>query len=510
MGSGRTANDWALPTPRDRRTQLVVLAARLGGPLSMHAAQARGGKATRLVSALAGSESSRGIRDIAISMLPQVFGAVTGFLGSVVLARGLDPLELGRYALASSLALVATTFSDLGIGQTAIRFASRAVADRDIPRQHLVLRWALKVRLLQSLAVTVVFLLISPLIVGALWHDPGGVPLARLALFGGALGVFVTVPQIYFQSMGRFGVNAAVTSLQRGISFLGILLLAFFQIWSVKAVLVASLGATLVAASVFLALVPRTALWPLVGEQARLSSVAPGGGQGSRGHGENAREFASYMMLASLIVMLTMQADVWLMGYYLEKEQIGIYNVAGRFALPVGIVTTAMSTALWPRVAACKAGSNLRGFLARWLKVSGVLALACTLYAVLGPLLAPWVFGASYASSTSLGQLLALRHCIAVAVVPIVLAGFSVGLQRVYWIINVAQLLGVVLINVLLLPVLGPVASAVALIINELGNGIGCWLLLWPRLRAMTEREPGGAAGCEPLAAGQTRAGGAE
>ncbi|MCX6161253.1 MAG: hypothetical protein NTV87_07955, partial [Ignavibacteriae bacterium] len=41
-------------------------------------------------------------------------------------------------------------------------------------------------------------------------------------------------------------------------------------------------------------------------------------------------------------------------------------------------------------------------------------------------------------------------------------------LVRIYWINNLVQLVVVVLINVILLPKIGPVASAIALIGNEI------------------------------------------
>ena len=130
------------------------------------------------------SGSRQGVRDVIVSAVPQIVGVFTGFFGTILVARGLGPEGMGQYALVMSLAGIATTLSDLGIGQTAIRFASRAVANGETPYQMAVLRWALRWRLSLVLIVTTVFFLITPNI-AELWHSESLTPYLRLGLMGG-------------------------------------------------------------------------------------------------------------------------------------------------------------------------------------------------------------------------------------------------------------------------------------------------------------------------------------
>ena len=74
-----------------------------------------------------------GMRDVALGLVPQGLAAITGFVGSVLIARGLGPARLGEYALVMSVAGLATSLADLGVGQTAIRFAARAASDQGRP-----------------------------------------------------------------------------------------------------------------------------------------------------------------------------------------------------------------------------------------------------------------------------------------------------------------------------------------------------------------------------------------
>ena len=78
-----------------------------------------------LEKAVLGSRS--GIRDVVLSMIPRTAQVVTRLFPSILVAHGLGPSRLGQFTLVTSASGVATSLSELGIGQTAIRFASLAV-----------------------------------------------------------------------------------------------------------------------------------------------------------------------------------------------------------------------------------------------------------------------------------------------------------------------------------------------------------------------------------------------
>ena len=90
----------------------------------------------------------RGIIDVGLSLVPQLVKSATGFLSSILIARGLGPAGMGQYALILSLTDTVTSLSDLGIGQTALRYASLSASQGDSKGQMAVLRWAARLRLL--------------------------------------------------------------------------------------------------------------------------------------------------------------------------------------------------------------------------------------------------------------------------------------------------------------------------------------------------------------------------
>lgn len=417
--------------------------------------------------------SRQGVKDVIVSAIPQVVGVFTGFFSSVLVARGLGPTGMGQYALVMSLAGIATSLSDLGIGQTAIRYASRAAANKDTSAQMAVLRWALRWRLSLVFLSTTAFFFLAPYI-AKFWHSEALIPYMRLGLLGGIFAALASVPTIYFQSIKRFSTNASVTSVQRIISFAGILVLSVFSLWSLLNLVIVNLVASAIGAFVFLTIVPKAALWPrnamrkLKGLNLHRLLASPKVQQNVNNGLDSSSPagFLKFHVLSTVIVMLTMRADIWMMGYFLDKSELGIYSVATRFTLPMMIVIGALNTALWPRASGITDPHQLIELLRKILWLCVLVAFFMSIYAICAPLLAPLVFGADYEGSRLLGQLLCLRYCITIMVSPLGIVGYSFGLVKVFWLINIIQLIAVLLINMIFLPKIGPLASAIALCSN--------------------------------------------
>lgn len=417
----------------------------------------------------------------------------TGFFSSVLIARGLGPEGMGQYALVMSLAGIATSLSDLGIGQTAIRYASRAAASKDTPTQMAVLRWALRWRLSLVFISTTAFFLLAPYI-AKLWHSEALTPYMRLGLVGGVFAALASVPTIYFQSIKHFSTNASVTSAQRIISFAGILVLSVFSLWSLRNVVFANLFASAIGALVFLIIVPKAALWPAnairklkeINFYRILASPKMQQNVNNGSDSSSPAGFLKFHILSTVIVMLTMQTDVWMMGYFLDKSELGIYSVATRFTLPMTIAIGALNTALWPRASGITDPQQIMGLLRKTLGLCAIGAFFMSIYAICAPLLAPFIFGANYEESRLLGQLLCLRYCITIMVSPLGIVGYSFGLVRVSWLINIIQLISVLLINMIFLPKIGPLASAIALCSNTvIGALLTTGLIFWKGKKAL-------------------------
>ena len=419
--------------------------------------------------------SKKAIEDVGVSSIPQGVALLTGLIQAALIARGVGPNGMGTYALILSVSLFIAQLSDVGIGTTAIRFAARAIALGDESQQFAVLRWAFRRRLTLSLLLSFSVAICSPYIAANLWHDNSITVLLQLSLLIAIFGSLAHVPMIYFQSRKQFRMNAVVLTAQTLISFVVILVIAWLNVWSLELIIVASIIAAAVGASVFLYTVPRRALIDLreLREILRIS-VGSIRGRSDSAHRDHLFQkngigsFASYMLVSSVVVTIILQLDVWLQGFFIARSELGIYSVAMRFTLPLVTVLYAINVALWPRVSASTSTKTTMDLLKASLPLCLVAGVFLVIYSIFFPLLMPIVFGQSYRSGVFLGQLLCLRYCIAILSLPLIAIGYNFGLIRAYVKINIIQLVAVLSINIMFLPIIGATASAAALIFSEI------------------------------------------
>lgn len=425
--------------------------------------------------------------DVLLALLPQVFSVIAGLGTSILTAHGLGPPEMGQLALVTSISSTAVWFSNPGIGQTAIRYAARAVGDR--AAQLAVLRWAFRLRLLLTLVVVATFFALTPLLTEHVWQEASLTPLIWLSLPGCIAITLADIPPVYFQSQQRFGANAVVLIGQTCLGAGGMLLLAWCNSWSVQHVIITTLVTTTLGALVSLVCLPRSAMFPpgSVKElaQVRISAVWKSLGTApalaSEPDTTTPLNFALLTSLSNIIFMLMMRVDIWLMDIFLAPAQIGIYSIATRFTLPLTIILNALGMAVWTHASVPMDPPALLALLCKTFALSIQAALTGLVYAVTIPWLAPWLFGHRYAASVVPGQLLCISYCLPILTYPIGIIGFNFGLERVYWIINLLRLGLVAGLNVALLPLYGILAPPLVMIVSDMIGLTIAMALIWQR-----------------------------
>ena len=354
-------------------------------------------------------ESLKAIEDAIVSAFPGVASLLTGAITAVLIARGLGPFGMGQYALTISISSFVVLLSDMGIGQTAIRYASRAASQGDVEGQFAVLRWTFRLRMLFVLGLSLIVFILAPTIAGTIWHDSSLTPILRLSLLIGIFTTFANVPRIYALSVRRFRMNTIIQVAQALISFAGILLVAFFALWHVELVIIVSVIASCVGALAFIAVTPKAAFfkfgtsWRSIHFKLRGALTPPAikGGEISA-DSSSIGSFARFNFLDQMISAVALNAAVWLMGIFLVKNQIGVYNAATYVAVPISVLVTGVTTALWPRVAATATHKENKDLLHTAVQLTILAVVGGLLYAVFAPLLMPFVFGVGYASGIPL------------------------------------------------------------------------------------------------------------
>jgi len=414
------------------------------------------------------SSSLKAIEDVIVSMLPQAAKLVAAPITAILLARNLGPVGMGQYALILSVYLIFVGL-DLGIGQTAIRYASRTAAHGDVEDQFGVLRWAFRLRMLLVLILALVIFMFAPFLAGSMWHDSSLTGVLRLSVLWGIFTVLASVPTIYFQSIKRFRTNSIIQITQSVISVSGILVIAFLNLWSLPAVIGVSVFTSGLGALIFLAITPKAAFVKFHKfsriTRSRLKAIFATpkiAEDDAETDPTGISAFARYMVLSGIIGVIITNVDIWLMGIFLTQSQIGVYNVASYVPAPLIMLYTGINIALWPRVSAIKSRDAVKSLIRATLGLTMVALIGASAYALLAPLLIPYVFGSLYVGGILLAQLLSLRYCVLIAVDSVYLIGYNFGLFRTYLWLMVVELILVVSLNVWLLPLIGPLAAALA------------------------------------------------
>jgi O-antigen/teichoic acid export membrane protein len=430
------------------------------------------------------SSSRQGIEDVIVSMTPQLITLIAGLVTAILLARGLGPGGMGQYTLIISISGFVSVASDMGINQTAIRFASRAASVNDTQGQYAVLRWAFRIRLVLVMAAVLAAFILAPYICETIWGMTELIPLLRLSLFISIFTVIASIPIVYFQSLKRFRMNAIVSIGETSVTLAGIVVIAWINDWSLEFVIMTSIIASIVGTMAFIAIVPKDAFISIEELKKPLKTLKnlfkePAVLQIKSLENINPNGFLLYMIISTIIVAISSRADVWLMGYYLDKSQIGVYCIAIYFTIPLSMILSSINMVIWPRASSIKSHSDVKTFLRKTFSLSIIVAICGAIYSLIIPLLMPFVFGSVYAGGVMTAQILCLGYCIAILIGPVGVIGYNLGLIRYYWSINLLQLITLVGINIILLPRVGIIGSAIAIIVNNLvGFAIFGYLIL--------------------------------
>jgi O-antigen/teichoic acid export membrane protein len=443
------------------------------------------------------AESLKAIEDVIVSTLPGITTLLTGAITAALIARGLGPSGMGQYALVISVLSFTIGVSDMGIGQTAIRYASRAASQGDAEEQFAILRWTFHLRMLFVLCLSLFVFVLAPTIAGIIWHDDSLIPILQLSLLIGIFTTLAHVPIIYSQSIRRFRMNSIIQVAQALISFAGILIVAFFALWHVQLVIIVTVIATAIGALAFITVTPKAAFfkfdssWRSIHFKLRGALTPPATNMGvtSALDSSSISSFARYNFLDQMVAVGILNVAVWLMGIFLVKSQIGIYVAAGYVALPISLLITAINTALWPRVAAITTLEGNKNLLRSAMLLTIFAVFGALLYAVFAPLFMPFVFGAGYESGILVARLLCLGWCIYLLATPIGVISYNFGVVRISWLIGLFALITIVTVNVWLLPIIGPLGAAIAFIIAAIFGSFCGGVFLWSKMRRVTAQE---------------------
>lgn len=193
-------------------------------------------------------------------------------------------------------------------------------------------------------------------------------------------------------------------------------------------------------------------------------------------------EAAPFLLLAGTQI-INQQADILMLGFLMESENVGIYKVAVQVASALGMFLLALSAVIaphlarlhskgeWPAISKILVSAHRTGF-AVLLPVA--LMVALTAAPVLG-----FVFGNDYVSAAGALTILVVGKAIYACVAFSGLALSMFGLASVASLLTAATGMINVLLNLLLIPIAGEEGAALATAISAFS--VGLFSIVWMR-----------------------------
>ena len=398
----------------------------------------------------------RPLRNIGVLLGGNLVKLAFGFVASALTYRALAPENAGRFAIVMSLVSLFSFIAEFGFRDAAVNYIAAAASPAEaqaVARSFLMAKLVfgtLAAALLAGFAGWIV----NGWFAGAV--QPGLLRLAALALLTGGLLNYV---QTLLEARQTFGALSLISMAQ------------------------AALRAGIIVA---LFLTGRITLWPLLGIEVGLPLVLLVVGQRSLpsdlrprllaslgSHFGRLWRFSRWIAVAAIASTIFLSLDVVLLGHFRPAAEVGLYGAALALLAKFEVVQNAVLTSSFPEACRYRAKADLRAYVFRTMRLTGLASAGFLLILPLGGLVLVALYGSAYAGAT----------------VPftILLAGFLVGLNaqpaafvlyplaRVRYIAagDVLQLLFFAALGLWLIPRYGALGAALTVLARQLlGAGL--------------------------------------
>ncbi|MCG5525273.1 oligosaccharide flippase family protein [Ectothiorhodospira haloalkaliphila] len=403
------------------------------------------------------------------AVILKVLNTVLGFATTVVLARALGPDSLGVYAFALAVVMVVGLPAKAGVPQLVTRETAKGKATGEWGTIKAVWRWSTLVVLGVSAAV-LLLALVAALVYPDYFRSEAGTTLAIGLLMIPLMGLAL-VRASSLRGLGHIVQGQLPELAIKPLVFLA-LLLGLLLVSS--GTLTASWAMTLNIAATVTAFV--VGAW-------MLRRVRPPAVTMSRPAYESRAWLGSVIPLATITAMhlVNTQADLILVGIFMESADVGNYKIAAQIAFVVGFglhATKMVAEPFFARFYRQKDEERLRKLGNGISAANTIIALSIFLILLIsGKQFIQLVFGEAFLPAH--GPLLVLSAAWVVAAVFSASGQFLVmaGFENKYVWVRVFSVLVNIVLNLLMIPLFGLMGAAVATLVSMVIFYIMGWRL---------------------------------
>jgi antigen flippase len=398
----------------------------------------------------------RPLRNVAVLLSGNLVKLAFGFLASALTYRALAPANAGRFAIVMSLVSLFSFVAEFGFRDAAVNYIAGAASPAEaqaVARSFLMAKLVFGT-LAAALLAGVAGWIVNGWYAGAV--QPGLLRLAALALLTGGLLNYV---QTLLEARQTFGALSLISMAQ------------------------ALLRAGIIGA---LFLTGRIALWPLVGIEVGLPLVLLAIGQHSLPvdlrprlraslgtHFGQLWRFSRWIAVAAIASTIFLSLDVVLLGHFRPVAEVGLYGAALALLAKFEVVQNAVLTSSFPEACRYRLKADLRAYVFRTLRLTGLASGGFLLILPLAGLLLSGLYGAAYAGATLPFAILLVGFLIGLNAQPAAFVLYPLERLRYIAAGDILQLVFFTGLGLWLIPSYGALGAAITVLARQLlGAGL--------------------------------------
>ncbi|MBI2044050.1 oligosaccharide flippase family protein [Candidatus Pacearchaeota archaeon] len=340
------------------------------------------------------------IRNYSYQLSTNLVAKVGGLIYTIIIARMLMPELFGLYSLALSTIFIFMAFSDLGVGDTVLRFISRELGRKNYTKAKSYFNYLFRLKIYITLFATLLLLISARFISENYYHKP-----IFLALIAGCLYVIFTSFSSFLYSIAQSSNKFRGVFYKESIfQFSRLILIPTIIVLSVKTLvdpnkilfnIVIGLSFASFITVVFLALYLRKEIKYLTGEPGSLSAKEK----------DKVKKFILAISITSLCSIISLYTDVFILGRFVSPEFIGNYT-ASLSLIGAAVPLITFSVAIAPILNRLPR-KKLEIFFRKILAVSLVLSLVGFVFVfVLSDYIIKIIFGEEYVYASGILRIL--------------------------------------------------------------------------------------------------------
>lgn len=379
-------------------------------------------------------------------------GQAIGFLANIWLMRHLGPESYGRFGVGVAVMMLASQLSDIGITTGFVRYM--ALYNRDEPaKASRLLRLTFMLKLGVGLVVLAGGWALSGLLASRFLREPELAPLLRMAFVGSLGATLFGFFQAVFQAGERFGpyVRTNVSN----------------NLLKVILVIGAGWGGLLHPRSAIgiFALVPFFGAFSAMASLRREEQKAIFTGPWDSELARVLIKFSKWITFSTLCVLIFNNVDTFLLQRLSSAREVGLYTSAWQLASIFPVVTSALTTAITPKVSGYRTSREMDQHMQKVKSVTWVAILGFLILFGFSNLIIKILLGRQYMEAQSIFNLLLLGFMISLIMAPVSVLFFTMDKPQVLSWLNFVQLILIVCFDLIFIPRFGGVGAAISALI---------------------------------------------